>query len=207
MNSCLCKLFLNPINKERFARGLPAAFEIVNQMMPSGNPAVGILREHVIIGFLVSEFGKENVQFPNKENDRNYYIVLCGERLSIKTITGDLGLKILWTADTEMAKREIETDYKPTQDILLINIFWNENRDSIFYIPLSVQQSVLSRIGRDEYLSSASGTNNRGIEIKRKAVNELKSHSDTLRISVEWFTENVVLPNPWDEWVKYWDEI
>ncbi len=207
MNSHLHELFLNPVNRERFAKGLPAAFEIVKQRMLPSNPAVGVLREHVITGFLVSEFGKENVQIPKKGNERSYYILLCGEKLSIKTITGDVGLKILWTSDTEKVKREIETDYKPTQDILLINIFWNEIKDSVFYILLSVQQSVLSRIGRGEYLSSASGTNNRGIEIKRKAVNELKSHSDTLRISVEWGTQNIMFPEPWDEWVKYWNEI
>ena len=207
MNSHLNELFLNPVNRDRFAKRVPAAFEIVEQKMPPGNPAVGVLREHVIIGFLVSEFGKENVQIPKKGNERGNYILLSGEKLSIKTRTGDGGLKVLWTSDTEKVKREIETDYKPTQDILLINIFWNEIKDSVFYIPLSVQQSVLSRLGRGEYLSSASGRNNRGIEIRKKAVDELKSHSDTLRTSVNWVTENVIFPNPWDEWVKYWDEI
>ena len=206
MNPCLYDLFVIPEKRNRFAKGLPAAFDMVRQRMPSGNPAVGILRDHVITGFFVSEFGKENVRVPERGNERSYGMVLCGEELSVKTVTGDSGFKILWTVDTEQVKREIETGYEPVHDILLINIFWNQKKDSVFYIPLSVQQSVLNRIGRSNYLSSATGTNNRGIEIKKRAVTFLKMHPDTIKISVNWATDNAKYPPPWDEWEKYWSE-
>ncbi len=206
MNQCLRDLFLNPVRRNRFARGLPTAFAMVKQRMP-GNPAVGILREHVITGYLVAEFGQEKVQVPEKGNERSYDVVLCGEKLSIKTITGDVGFKILWTADTEKVYREIDTGYEPTHDILLINIFWDELKDSVFYIPLSAQQSVFNCIGRSNYLSSATGTNNRGIEIRKRAVKELKAHSNTFRMSVMWVPDHTKYPEPWDEWVKYWNTI
>ena len=66
MNSCLDDLFLIPEKRNRFAKGLPTAFEMVRQRMPKGNPATGILREHISIGFFVAEFGGDDVDVPEK---------------------------------------------------------------------------------------------------------------------------------------------
>lgn len=207
MNSCLYDLFQITEKRNRFAGGLPAAFDMVRQRMPKGNPAVGILREHVITGFFVAEFGENNVDTPERGNERSYDVVLCGHELSVKTLTGEGGVKILWTVDTEQVEHEINAGYKPEHDILLVNIFWGMKKESVFYIPLSAQQSVLSHIGRDNYLSSATGTNNRGIEIKGKAITALKAHSDTISFPVNWETTNIKYPKPWDEWKDYWRRV
>ena len=56
MNPCLCDLFRITEKRERFAKGLPVAFDMVRQRMPKSNPAVGILREHVILVPYQSKF-------------------------------------------------------------------------------------------------------------------------------------------------------
>ena len=204
LNSCLKKLFCMPDKRKRFANGLPVAFDMVRKRMPPGNPAVGILREHVIVGFFLAEFGPKNVEIPERGNERGYDVVLCSGEISIKTVTGNQGVKILWTADTAQVQSEISGGYQPEHDILLINIFWGKQKDSAFYIPLSAQKNILKYLGRDQYLSAAPGTNNRGIEIKRKAITALKKHQDTISISVDWNIEDTNYPAPWDEWDEYW---
>ena len=204
MNRCLYDLLHCPERSIRFTKGLPTAFDVVRQRMPKRSPAVGILRGHAIIGFFVAEFGDDCVDVPESGNERSYAVVLCGKKLSVKTRTDNGGIKVLWTSDTEQVEREIKEGYKPEHDILLIKIFWGYDKDSVFYIPLSAQLSVFNYLGRDHYLSSSTGTNNRGIEIRRKAVTLLKSHSDTISISVNWVTDNIKHPEPWAEWSYYW---
>ena len=191
---------------EKFQRNLPSAFDAVKQRLSKGNPAIGILREHVILGFFAAEFGKQSIEIPEYGTQRQYDVVLCGHPLSIKTRTGDGGFKILWTADTEQVDREIRGGFIPEHDILLINIYWGEEKNSVFYIPLVVQKFVLEQMGRANYLSSATGTNNRGIEVSRKAVTALKAHRDTMSMSVNWKVQLFQYPKPWEEWQKFWLE-
>lgn len=176
MNRCLYNLFQNPEKRNRFASGLPSAFEMVRQRMPKRNPAVGILREHVLIGFFEAEFGKDKVIVPEYGIERGYDVKLCGKKLSIKTMTGTGGFKILWTVDAASVKREIDEWYNPECDIFLVNIHWNKKKKSVFYIPLQVQKNIIEEMGRENYLWSATGTNNRGIEIRRTAVTRLQGY-------------------------------
>ncbi|MXV74307.1 hypothetical protein F4Z99_08510 [Candidatus Poribacteria bacterium] len=204
MNRCLYDLFLIREKRQHFAEGISIAFDMVRRRMPPGNPAIGILREHVLIGFFKSEFGSENVVVPEKGNQRSYDVILCDGELSIKTLTGDSGFKVLWTVDNEQVSNEIKSGYQPEHDIFLINIFWNRCMDSVFYIPLSAQHDVIDDIGRQKYLSSATGTNNRGISINKQAVTRLKMHSDTLSFAVDWRVKDVDYPDAWDEWIEFW---
>lgn len=89
-------------------------------------------------------------------------------------------------------------------DLFLINIFWDKCRDSVFYIPLSAQNDVIDHIGRQKYLSSATGTNNRGISIHKQAVKQLKKHSETLSFAVDWRVKEADYPDAWDEWIEFW---
>ena len=91
--------------------------------MPKGNPAFGILREHVIIGFLAAQFGKENASEPERGNRHGFNVVLCGSKLSIITRARHGGVKIIWTVDTQQVEYEINEGYKPKHDLLLVNIF------------------------------------------------------------------------------------
>lgn len=204
MNPCLVDLFNNTEKIDKFAKWLPTMFDIVRHQVPEGNPAVGILREHVIIGFFVSEFGEKNVDVPTYGNKRSLAMELCGHKLSIKTRTGKGTIKAIWTSDTEKVEEEINEVYEPQHDILLIRIYWDEKMDSVFYIPLFVQESVLDTIGRSEYLKSATGTNNRGIEISAKALSLLEKHNQTMSFKVDWRTTNGNYPPPWERWCACW---
>lgn len=206
MNPCLVDLFNNPEKRNKFAGRLPTMFDMVRHRVPKGNPAVGIFREHVIIGFFVNEFGVENVVVPAYGNKRSFAMELCDHKLSIKTRTGRGTFKVLWTADTEKVEKEINEAYEPQHDILLINIHWDKKRESVFYIPLLVQESVMDSIGRFEYLKSATGTNNRGIEITTKALSHLEKHKQTKSFQVDWTTTNGTYPAPWEEWKEYWQQ-
>ena len=207
MNRCLYELFLIPEKRERFAKGLPTAFDMVRRRMPPGNPAVGILREHVIVGFLEVEFGRSEISVPKDGVERGYDVELCGEKLSIKTRTGAGGFKILWTVDTDYVKRELREGHPPEHDILLVNIHWQKTANSVFYIPVEVQKNVLNSIGQNRYLSSATGTNNRGIEIQGMAAKLLRNHPSTFRFQVNWRVAEKTYPTPWEEWANYWREV
>jgi len=81
------------------------------------------------------------------------------------------------------------------------------NINSVFFIPMDVQDEVIGRLGRRNYLSSATGTNNRGIEIRTSAVTNLRNHERTLSFAVDWRIKSIKYPTPWDEWVKYWNNL
>lgn len=207
MNPCLIELFQQEEKREKIAKGLPIAFDMVSQRMPKGNPAIGVLREHVIIGFFIAEFGTDQVIIPEHGNKRGFDVDLCGHKLSIKTRTGMGGIKILWTSDTKSAEHEVLDGYYPSHDILLVNIFWEEYRKSVFYIPVSVQQNLLDEIGRLEYLKSATGTNNRGIEISSRAIKAFEHHEEVFSIPIYWGRQDITYPQPWDEWSNYWQNL
>ena len=206
MNQCLIDLFNMPEKRNRFATGLPTAFDIVRQQMPKGSPAVGIPREHVIIGFFVSEFGEDCVNVPESGTNRRFDVEVCGHGLLVHTKTNYGPFKISWTSDTQQARRKIKAGYYPTHDILLINIFWGQRQDSVFYIPLSVQQYVFNLLGSSNYLQAKEGTNHRGVEIKGSTATRLKRHPDTLKMQINWVTDSNEYPKPWKQWEDYWNQ-
>ena len=174
--------------------------------MPPGNPAVGILREHVLTGFLIDEFGEEHVAVPSDGVERGIDVTLHGIELSIKTTTGaaNSGVKVLWTVDPLQIGREISRDYEPECDMLLVNIFWGKERKSIYYIPVEVQLATRNELG-DSYLHANVGTNHRGISISSTAMKMLKEHTSTLCAYVTWLESDIdVMPH--DRWVDYWNE-
>lgn len=203
MTFSLTKLFESDESLNRLVSGLPRAFEIVKQEMPPGNPAVGVLREHVIIGFFVTEYGTENVAVPEKRIERGYDVKLFGTKLSIKTVTGNALPKVLWTVDPLQIGKEISRDYKPTCDMFVVNIYWNKHRHSIFFIPVEVQQNVWS-VMKDQYLDAKIGTNHRGISISRTAMTELKDHEKTLTAKVNWVESGIEI-SPHARWKTYWN--
>ena len=101
-------------------------------------------------------------------------------------------------------RKEIKEGYSPKSDILLVNIHWNTKRDSAFFIPVDVQEKVLEYYGRKNYLSSSTGSNNRGIGIQGSAVALLRNQKDTLSIPIDWCLDETNYPTPWDEWTNYW---
>ena len=173
--------------------------------MPPGNPAVGILREHVLTGFFIDEFGNSRVQVPNDGIARGFDVVLCGHELSVKTTTGNATFKVLWTVDPLQIGREIARDYQPSCDIFLVQIHWGKCKDSIFYIPQEVQSEARQRLG-DKYLQAAVGTNHRGISVSAKGKKELLNHDQTISVEVDWI-QGEEDHSPTQRWQDYWVDI
>ena len=82
---------------------------------------------------------------------------------------------------------------------------WGKTRDSIFYIPLSVQTEIHNSLGSFNYLGKLTGTNNRGIPLSKEAFTMLRDHPHTLRREVAWARQGVHF-NPYEEWETYWKE-
>ena len=205
MNPYLAELFNDEERMDRLVRGLPEAFERATKEIPKGNPAIGLLREHILTGFFIDEFSSENVETTQDGINRSYDIVLCDHPLSIKTIKGNGQVKVLWTVDPLQVGREIARDYQPDCDILLVNIFWRRERESIFYIPLEVQQEVHGDMG-DTYLTASVGTNHRGIGITREGMNRLKNDDRTLVQSVNWIEQGLDY-TPFERWKNFWSDV
>lgn len=204
MNNHLIQLFETEVALNRLVTRLPHAFEIVKQEMPTGNPAIGVLREHVIVGFFLSEFGQANVSVPDKGIERGFDVQLFGHELSIKTATKYTNPKILWTVDPLRVGVEMSRDYRPSCDMFFVNIFWGKRKEGIFYIPVEAQYEVSASMG-DDYLKARVGTNHRGIEITSAAMTSLKAHKLTRVAVVDWI-ESGLTTSPLTRWERFWRE-
>lgn len=204
MNNCIDRLLMDSDACTKLVTGLPQAFEMAGLEMP-GNPAVGFLREHAITAFFKSYF-KEQVIIPVKGNQKSFDIIVCEKELSIKTVSNNNGVKVLWTADTESVLTEIGGGYKPDCDIFLVRIFWGKCEESIFYIPKEVQIEIFDQVGSYKYLKSKTKTNNRGIEISKPIIKEIENHSQTKKLCVDWQKLGMNY-TPYDRWEKFWESI
>ena len=79
---------------------------------------VGSMREKVIVALLIYKFGLKAVDTNLPITEPEADVKLDGKKLSIKTITGDGGIKAVWTVDAQSAERFIK-EYAPKCDILL----------------------------------------------------------------------------------------
>ena len=201
MNDCIVGLLVDEGAVARLRRGLPEAFEMAGLELPNKNPAVGFLREHAITGFFTSELGADKVQIPDAGTERGYDITVCGRTLSIKTVTGEGKIRLLWTPDSYKAGGEMEA-YRPRHDLFIVRINWNKCRDGVYYIPLSVQREIYEQ-DPGHYLSVPVGTNHRGAELKTASRNALFGHNDTIRIKVDWIKRGLNY-TPYERWEKFW---
>ena len=189
---------------ERLSSGLPQAFAIASIEAGPRNPAVGILREQILVAFFINELGLQNIGIPTSGVNRGYDVLVGGKELSIKTILGNGGIKVLWTSDTSSVLHEVR-NYMPEADIFLSRISWNKTVDSLFYIPLSVQREVMEEMGGSkEYLHVAVSTNHRGINLSSGARNRLLSHAQTLKYPVNWIKQEID-HNPYERWQSFWN--
>lgn len=208
MINVLVELFQSPERLSQLTRGLPEAFEIASLEMPKGNPAIGILREDVIIGFFMNAF-PEKVKIPDQGIARGYDVEIDGKKLSIKTASSRTQVKVLWTVDPLKLGSEL-TKYTPYCDIFLVEIFWGAKspKPSVFYIPVEVQKSVKEKLDQEnkKYLDAKVGTNHRGIYITSAAMNMLRNDFRTFRAEVDWQKKNNLNVNQYRRWVEFWSE-
>jgi len=165
---------------------------------------VGSLREKVIVAFLIYKFGKGvvNTQIPITEAETD--VIVNGSPYSIKTITGNGRIKAVWTVDAASAMNFIK-NYKPKCDIILIQINW-QNTGGCYLIPLSVQKKIFIALGNNYLKMPKAGTNPRGVEFSKDAVEKMISDKDTHKIVIDWKKEAGEY-DIYKKWVEYWAEV
>jgi len=102
--------------------------------------------------------------------------------------------------------KEFCDQYKPKCDILLAVVKWGQ-KGGLYLIPLNAQIDVFEELGREEYLHTPKrGTNPRGVEISRKALELLLNHPATKCIPIDWGEPSFEPLAPYKRWIDYWRE-
>jgi len=200
MNDLIKQLLTNPAYNKIIQEKLPPAFHTVEDEL-KGNPAVGLLREQVIIGMLIAFLGKDKVSIATSGVNPDSDCSIEHEPLSIKTVSNNGGIRLSWTSNATKAEQFINY-YKPTCNLLVIRVTWGE-RGSIRYIPLDAQKSIFQQMGVDRYLDYRGGTNTRGVNLSALAENRINFHPDSVSLHLFWSKSSEYI-NPVDKWVEYW---
>ncbi len=211
LNKLIVDLLNDPESVERLQAGLPFAFEMAEaeaQRVQKGRNGthvttgqeVGILRERCILGYLTSRLGEIAVRLP-QPGESMVDARVGNIPLEIKTVTGNGRVTNKWTADNPAVAREME-QFQFTADMWLVRIWWEKERKSVYYIPLEVLTDVRKEIPGFWY--SETGTNNRGIKIRREFMEAAQSDERTIAIDINWRRSGQRLPNPIARYVKYW---
>jgi len=166
---------------------------------------VGSVRERIIIAMLKSVFGNKvvNTNIPITEAETDVF--LFNKPISIKTVTGKIlnGVKLIWTVDPQKAFL-FSKNYKPSCDILLVQIYWNQ-KGNLYLIPKDVQIKILKKIGREKYIKlPKQGTNPRGVELSKQALDALTKDSKTKRIEIDWNRSSSDF-DIYQKWVELWE--
>lgn len=217
MYSRAIEIFEDEFLRERIRNKLPHLFSIAElESSRAGKIGmeVGSTREKILIALLIYKFGERNVETQIPITEPEMDVKLFNYPLSIKTITGNSGIKVIWTVDAPKAL-EFFKSYTPVCEILLAQIKWDLKESDIqkgihpgglFLIPVDVQRKVLSLIGRDKYLKLPKvGTNPRGVEISKDGLIMLLQEQDTKCIEIFWKHSKIEY-NPYKRWVDYWNE-
>jgi len=208
MASRLREIFDNSVMVDKIQQRLPYMFQIAElECMRGGKIGmeVGNLRERIIVALIVSLFGRENIETEIPTTQPEVDLKLFGEPISIKTISGMVnGVKLVWTVDPQKVAEFVDT-YSPTCDLLFIQIRWGE-LGRFCYIPVEVQEAVLNRLGKRRYIvPPKQGTNPRGVEISREALEASINDSRSKTIPIHWIKVETTY-NPYDRWIEYWEE-
>lgn len=103
--SPLIEIFGSPGVRAKVQRKLPRLFRLAQAESSKAGKVgmeVGWLREQILIALLIYKFGEENVNVNIPPTEPEVDVLVCGEPVSIKTVTGSGGVKIL--VDSGLAK-------------------------------------------------------------------------------------------------------
>ncbi len=213
MIPALVTLFRDENSVRLLQENLPRAFEVADaesrrvqqrrggQTHEAVGQEVGATRERIIIAYLRHALGEIHITLPTA-NTAMRDVLVFGEPLEIKTATRNGKVKAKWTADTASAESDIDA-FEFTSDLLLVRIWWGMERDSLFYIPKEVLQSLAKKSGNANFLKSATGTNNRGIDIAPWFVDAAQQHNETVRVPIWWEQRNIKI-DPMARWMGFW---
>ena len=209
MTSRLVEIFEDRELVEKIKKRLPYLFQLAElESSRAGKIGmeVGSLRERIIVALLIYKFGEDSVETEIAITEPEVDVKLFGQPVSVKTLTGKgfSGVKLIWTVDAQKVKEFRET-YYPHFDILLVQINWN-NKGGLYYIPLRTQKRLFDKIGKKKYIRLPKpGTNPRGVEITKEALEVLVKDRDSKVIEIYWQKAKIDY-NPYKRWVDYWGE-
>ncbi len=208
MTMNITNLFTDEPTVKKIRTRLPELFylaELDSSRAGKVGMEVGSVREKILIALLIYRFGKENVETKIPITEREVDVIVFGQPVSIKTITGQRlgGVKLSWTVDAAQALKFAQ-EFNPCCDILLAQINW-EDLGALFYFPLDVQAETMQKIGRQNYFKLPKpGTNPRGVEISVEALDLFLSHPKSLSLQVKWYRTNVDY-DPYKRWLELWE--
>ena len=209
MSSRLLEIFEDQKLVEKIKRRLPYLFrlaELESSRAGKIGMEVGSLRERIIVALLIYRFGGDSVETEIAITEPEVDVKLFGQPVSVKTLTGKgfSGVKLIWTVDAQKA-REFRENYYPHCDMLLVQINWNE-LGGFYYIPLENQRKLFDKIGKQNYIKlPKAGTNPRGVEITKEALEALVKDKESKPIEIYWQKTKVDY-NPYKRWVDCWRE-
>jgi hypothetical protein len=200
---------------EKIQRKLPNLFAIAekeSQRAGKTGMEVGSIRERIIIALLIHKFSETNITTNLPITESEVDVQLCGYPISIKSITGNGGVKVVWTVDAKSSMNFLK-HYSPTCDIILVkiqkgisNISSKSTAGGLFWIPLDVQRKLLDKIGKENYLKlPKEGTNPRGVELNGKSLLMLLQDDNTKYIPIIWKNVEITY-DPYKRWVEYWED-
>lgn len=179
---------------------LPPAFQTVEDEL-KGNPAVGLLREQVILGMLIALLKDDKVELVESGVNPDIDCYINSEPLSIKTISYAGSIRLKWTSNAVKAQ-EFISNYKPKCNMLVVRIVWGESGE-VRFIPLTLQQNVFRQLGVGQYLTYSGTTNTRGVNLSLQAEWMLSSQPESISLPILWKHSDAIV-NPVDKWVDYW---
>lgn len=204
----LNSLFADSDLAQRIKRKLPTLFQLAEMDSSRAGKVgmeIGSVRERIIIALLMFKFGEGNVKTDLPITEAETDVILYEKPISIKTISGNLGgVKLIWTVDAKKAL-EFSKNYYPSEDMLLVQINWS-GIGYFYYFPVSSQARVFDKIGRKNYIKlPKKGTNPRGVEITKEALEILTKDSEIQKIEIDWKRGE---PNQsvYDRWLELWGE-
>ncbi len=211
VNEIIADLLRDAESVDRLQAGLPYAFEMAeaeaqrihmrrNVAHTTTGQEVGIARERVILGYLRSRLGEMTVRLP-QPGESMVDARVGGIPLEIKTVTGNGEVTGKWTVDSASVARTME-EFDFTADMWLVRIWWMEERKSIFYIPREVLREKRSE--HPMFWRSSTGTNNRGIKLRREFMEAAESDSRTISVDIKWRRSGQRMLDPIARYVKYW---
>lgn len=216
MNSVLANLLTNIAAVDTLRAGLPHAFAlaaveasrvILNKRTglarSTTGQEVGVLRERVILGYLISQLGEANVQLP-APGASMVDATVAGQPLEIKTVTGSGLVTAKWTSDNESVDQVLE-EFVFISDMLLVRIWWDSFQDSVFYIPVEILNEVAASF--PNFLRSQRGTNNRGVKIEGAFMKQVEERPSTVKVPIHWQRSDQTLQSPMVRYIRYWTEL
>jgi len=210
--SLFAGMFSNKKLKEKVRERLPKLFaiaELESSRAGKIGMEVGSMREQILIALLVYAFGEKKVETDVPITKPEVDVMVDGNPISIKTVTGSGGIKAVWTVDPQKV-REFYEGYSPSCDMLLAIIRWNvagrEKDGGLYFIPKSAQKRLLAEMGRRAYLKvPKQGTNPRGVEMSRRAIVRLLADKETMKIEIPWTKEDLK-HKTYRRWLDMWAE-